>query len=250
MWRVLIPRIAQLLAVASPVLVPALFKKDLNSIFHVSDSKDAERWCQVFFMGVALALLQLFDYFEFELPRIRARKFGTAYVGRFVVQELCDLGAKFGDDIRLNVLVARRIWWTLFLVRRFEWFVTKGFRAQHPDNRLWLCTKQGLAGLEFSDGRGAFLDTRELGSIGNDSGWPDRGNFYLFSGQRAKTRHLKALMSVQMAREKPGPVPVWQRVGVINVDAVSDLGAEWLKTNRDAVGRLLQEHGQILAQLL
>lgn len=156
--------------------------------------------------------------------------------------------AQLGRDLRFNVMYASR--WPFLLVKVFHWKGSRGFRAGvHQDARLWFTVHQGVCGLAYRNQSCEWVDLRTAPPF-EPQLWPWKNPFGLSRGQFEKTRHVKAVLSVPMIKTLgPRTNPKYTRAGVINLDAVSDAGADYLAANHLEIENELLRAGAILGSL-
>jgi hypothetical protein len=255
MGKVFAQFLLKALGVIGPFVLPWVLK------FSLTSGGDDHRE-KIVRAGLSLLGLTLgfgFDMYEYIAPKKRALDFGSKYAKRVIFAELKDKLTKdqlaIGADIRISVFFARRAWWTLFILHYFAWFVHDGFQEEHGhhlDRKVVLMTFQGLAGKAYREEKPQFMNLSGVNVLAGR--WRDLwlfGNqFRLTYWQLRKTSDVKAILSVPIFYEKkPPPDYEGELVGVINVDAVSTAGADWLEKNWGDVARFVHEHGAIIAPL-
>ena len=208
-----------------------------------------EKLVAAFFASLTIAGMTVYESIAHLWPRAQAKKFAFNYVGNILDQfskSIDEQGLRMGDDLRVNVLFAKRCWF--LILRRFTWFANRGFSAGQQDNGLWLLARQGLCGKAFRAEQTLASDLREAKP--SHKWWPSQENLWLFRWQREKTRHLKAILSIPIFRmTKSDAMTRHKVVGVINVDAVSDRGAEWLLKNKKILEAFFGDRGTTLVWL-
>ena len=254
-WIVIKHILKLVLAVAPLALIPWVSKHCKGSVLLELVLDDPpkpgsiERLVGVSLASISVAGMTLYESFAHLWPRVQAKKFAYNYVGNILDDFSKNLseGIRMGDDIRINVLFARRCWWFPFL-KRFSWFANRGFLGGHRDNNLWLLTVQGLCGKAFREEKTLATDMR---TAKLDRNWkPSQENLWLFLWQRQKAQHLKAILSIPMFRTTKSDAMTHHKVvGVINVDAVSDKGAEWVLKNRENLEAFWGDRGTTLVWL-
>jgi hypothetical protein len=193
--------------------------------------------------GVAslLALVGVFtiDAVDLYIPRQQAREFGKEYAKRVADQLKASGAPAMGEHIRLNVMVVRFLW--------FEWRSKFGFKGNHRDTHMLLLRWQGLCGQSLRNRDHRFIDFR-TSPLPPPTLWCFAHPFFLTPGQVRRTRHVMAILSVPMFRTLgPSDNPTFKAVGVLNLDAVSTEGADWLSAKKDEMAKFLSDHGTMLA---
>jgi hypothetical protein len=122
----------------------------------------------------------------------------------------------------------------------------------NADAHFWIWGFQGVCGRALKKGYPQFSDLR--GGSSPDPWWrtpfPSRRNFRLFRWQLQKTAHVKAILSVPISIPNDSSVnPKSHIVGIVNLDAVSEDGANWLKNELQQTTEYLCDHGQFLTYL-
>jgi hypothetical protein len=175
--------------------------------------------------SASLAILAVIFFFEgrdLYVAQLKGRDFRAEYM-KEVTKPIAD---RIGKDLRFNVMYARRRWYFLWLARDFEWDEEQlGFTPGrfHFDQKLWLTEWQGVCGQALRKESVAFA---ELPGASQPHWLPWRNPYGLFRGQVLATTHVRAVLSVPMLLKRKGMQPL--AVGVINVDAVSDDGVDFL----------------------
>lgn len=242
----------------APLLAPRVLGFRYVSLFGAppANPQQAELIVRAVIGIVALGLVFLIELFSFYKPREAVQKFGANYFRDIVMtgfkDELASSGApvRVGSDIRVNVMFATR---GLLLLRRFRWFANDGFDpntgGKHEDANMWLGAWQGVCGKALRDGKLLAVDLRKVPA---PELWDGLGltGFRMFWWQTRRTAGVKAILSVPLFKEaSPPPACRWVAVGIVNVDAVSEGGAEWLLENTDDVAQYFRAHGTVLALL-
>jgi hypothetical protein len=160
------------------------------------------------------------DTINHQFPLWQLTKFRRVYLDSSVKSKWEELRAKYRDCIRINIMVARRRWWLLWLYGSFDFEYPLGFSTpnQHRDMRLHLWWHQGVAGAAFrsEQPKVEYLPPGAAASSGT-AAWG------LSSAQRKKTDHVRWVLSVPMYREgKPGEAERPKVTGVINIDVTDD----------------------------
>jgi hypothetical protein len=237
--RLVLAYMAKAAAIAAPVLAPHFVS--------IPWIRGDEKLTGVYLSLFLLAVIFLFDAFERGLPALDAAKFRDEYVERFV-KKYFKLGKR---HLRFNVMVARRRWYFLWLTGAFEWTASRGFDpGVHHDAKMWLGTWQGVAGEALREEKTSFVDLRTTPEMARHPVRIWKNPFGLTLRQLRKTRHVLAILSVPMVVKRGmGGNPSLTATGVINVDAVSAQGAEWLSRNWERLGRSLEEAGTLLGSI-
>lgn len=178
-----------------------------------------------------------------------ARKGRAAILDDYLDSVLSNVEGHLSTNLRVNVMVASR--WPLVFVRTFQWRASRGFApGAHRDARLWLTEYQGVAGLAFRAEAIQWYDLRTAPQF-TPSIWPWRNPFFLTRGQYQKTEVVKAVLSIPLVKRSGSSTnPVYERVGVLNVDAISDEGADWLAANQREVSEQLLGAGALMAAVV
>jgi hypothetical protein len=239
-----------LIAITPFFVVPLVIKEEADHPFLASilgaDKTNIKDRAIAFFTVLDLTLLAVYEMAAHFLPQRQAKKVADAFVGTLFDdfgKVISGQGMKLGPDIRINVMFVRRSAFTLFF-RRFVWFANRGFDGGHRDNGLFLFVGQGICGRAFLERQTLSVDLRTIDKS-KVPVWPCRENFWLLPWQRKCTAHLTAILTIPIFAElHEGPMTSYKRVGVINIDAVSEIGAERLLSNK-ATGPILQRKGHV-----
>jgi hypothetical protein len=202
-------------------------------------------------LGAALSLILLtivlvVEVFDYAIPRLRSQKFRDEYLNQLVA----DRFKKSARHLRFNVMMARRKWYVLWTFRHFYWEASKGFDpGQHLDVKVRFAEWQGVCGATLRSQKPQFVDFRHLPKT--EPHWlPWKNPYRLFRWQVERTRDVLAIGSVPLlVKRGTGTNPHYRVVGVLNVDAVSPEGAQWLAKNWDALKKPLLQAGTLLAVL-
>ena len=209
----------------------------------------AEKIVSAIMAAISIAGIAAYETVTHLRPRVQAKQFSVCFVENMLdefAESIKPFNVAVGQDLRVNITLSRRCFLFPFL-SRFFWFANRGFGGGHRDNGQWLFTFQGLCGRAFRHRQVLAVDLRKAES---ESWWPSAGNFWLSCGQRKKTRHLKAIVSIPLFKEiRTDAMTHHKVVGVINVDAVSERGAEWLLTNRERLENFFGDRGTTLVWL-
>ena len=97
--------------------------------------------------GFALALTAAYEAWDVYLPVIRLRDFRRTYFEA----TLREWREKLSSEIRINIMYARRPWYTLWLIPFFEWTFNDGFSPGqgHIDANMNLACFQGVCGKAY-----------------------------------------------------------------------------------------------------
>lgn len=200
-------------------------------------------------IGAAVSVLMLtailtLDLVEHAIPRYRAQKVREEYLNELVRGKF----KRASSHLRFNVMMARRRWYFLWLLRTFEWTASKNFEpGQHHDARLWLGCWQGVAGKTLQEQTALFVDFRKLPAV-TPSRWPWSNPFKLARWQLRRTRNVVAILSVPLLVERgSGGGRRYVPVGVFNVDAVTTQGADWLAAHCEELKKPLMRSGVLMA---
>lgn len=242
MFKLLLRYGTQGLLVAAPWLVAhggfARFKQD--------DQK-------VVLSLIALFLIFCWDAVELYIPRQRLRQLGKEYADKLAKKFEDPRYPQLGTDLRLNVMYLRG----LGPLAWFRWVANYGFVNRshtYPDAHMLLMRWQGVAGRAVGAGAPIWVDLRGQGKarLTFSERYLFKSPFRLWHTQFAATEQVLAVLSVPLILEAGSrPNPRARIVGVINLDAVSERGAEWLSDPevRSEMLRFLADHGSFLAFL-
>jgi len=241
-----------LIAIAPFTIVPWLLKE---SAFYpwlagvLGKDRDSAKAVTIGVLSAAdLVVLTAYEIFSRIIPQRDARQLGQLYIKAMLdafEAEATTIGLVLGEDIRINVMFAKRLPVLLF-VRRFVWYANRGFGGGHRDNRLSLFTWQGLCGKAFRARSTLGVDLRR--AIAAKQWYPSAENFWLFPWQLRNTGHLRAIISIPIFWEIDKGQLKWHKtVGVINLDAISDAGADGLLSNKTRLDTFFKHYGKILA---
>jgi len=261
MWwlRLILEYVARMLPIALPLFLPTDYLpshahiRALFAAIGLSDPTDA----QVRGVGamVGLMLVFVFDFFNLYLPKEEARRFAKLFFDRLVYEFSDEDAPAFGSDLRMNVLFIRAPRWIGKRILPLRWAANVGFApafGNNSDAHFWIWGFQGVCGRAIRKGFPQFSDLR--GEIMYDR-WssmviPWRVNFRFFRWQIRRTAHVKAVLSVPIhAQTAPSPNPKMRLLGVVNLDAVSDGGADWLVKTHKGTAEYLCDQVQFLAYL-
>lgn len=238
MFRILLGYLMKMGVVAAPVLLPFFVRFGADSL----DEKKAGALISCALLTVVFG----FDIVDHALPRLHAEKFRAAYL-REVVNKHFEGSA---EHLRFNLMLARRRWFVLWLFRVFHWSASIGFdRGRHHDARLCLAEWQGVCGQALRAERPVFTDFRGLPKT--EPHWrPWKNPSWLFRWQAIRTRDVLVICSIPLLVERGTPGnPIFRAVGVLNIDAVSGEGADWLKANWRELASPMMDLGGLLAVL-
>jgi hypothetical protein len=255
-YRIVAKFVLKLAMVVSPLaLIPFVSNHCRDSALLrllLGDKPEAgsvEKLVGIFLGGISITVMTVYESFAHLWPRVQAKTFAFNYVGNLFdkfAKSIDSNGVRMGGDIRVNVLFVKLC--RFLLLRRFTWFANRGFIGGQKDNDLWMLTWQGLCGKAFRSENTLATDLRHTRL--SDRWWPCPGNLWLFPWQREKTRHLKAILSIPIFRTtKSDAMTRHKAVGVINIDAVSDRGAEWLLKNAKVLEAFFGDRGTTLVWL-
>jgi hypothetical protein len=196
-----------------------------------------------------IALVGVFtaEIFDLYLPDRQRRQFRAEYFA----EKQGEWQKKLGQDVRINIMFAHRLWFFPFL-RVFRW----GWRSDnysppegHFDANILLTEWQGVCGLAFRARDAKFIDFRNSPTpvLRWWQRWPPWNRFHLWPSQLRKTAKLRYVVSIPIMKEKANGS--WTAVGVINLDSISDSGADVLDKNRNKLIEYFVKSGKILAFL-
>jgi hypothetical protein len=217
-------------------------------LFLSGPKQEVELQLRVLITVAALACTLMFEAVDLYLPSRSLLRFRKHYLE----EQNKEWRSKLIDDVRINIMYARRRWYFLWLfVKAFDWTWNDGFAHpnEHIDANLWMCEFQGLCGRAFRTGKPqsvyfdggqpmTFRDTWLFGNAFRLSGW-----------QLRRTAHLKAVISVPILDQSDDLSPSYKSVGVINLDTSTDAGATKLRDNEEALTEYFMRLGKILAAL-
>ena len=241
MGKILVRFLAQALVVAAPWLAA-----------HLGVSALSETNLKVLLSMVGLAIVLGWDVFDLYIPREQLRRFGKDYADKLSKQfEKPAPYPQLGSDVRVNIM------YVSWLGTRFKWMANYGFvtsSRSYPDVHMFLARWQGAAGQAVAHGDTVWVDLRNQSQakLTFKQRWLFGTEFRLWHSQFERTAHVLAVLSVPIVRAvgtKQNPRP--KIVGVINVDAVSVKGLEWLenKDTRQQLVAFLGDYGSFLAFL-
>ena len=213
------------------------------------DKAKVEKMVSASFSTFNLVCIAIYESYAHLWPRVQSKRFASSYVNNVIdafAKSIEPHGLRLGYDLRVNVLFAKRCW--ILLLTRFAWFANRGFLGGHHDDEMWMLTLQGLCGRAFRRKETLAVDLRNVSP--STKWWPSAENLWLFRWQRKKTRHLKAILSIPLFRRTETEAMTHHKVvGVVNVDAVSDKGAEWLLKNAKTLEFFFGDKGTTLVWL-
>jgi hypothetical protein len=239
--RILITYLLKAASVAVPLFLPWLVR--VPGLDHLGE--DADKKLGALVALSLLVILLVVDLTEHAVPRLRAQRVRDEYLDE-IIKEHFRRGRK---HLRFNVMMAKRRWYFLWLARAFHWTASKNFDpGQHHDARLWLGAWQGVAGRALAEEEVLFVDFRKQNSTAPPSWWPWNNPFKLTRWQIERTKNLVAILSVPilMRRGTTGNES-YVAVGVFNIDAVSEEGANWLASKWPELKKPLMRVGTLVA---
>lgn len=196
---------------------------------------------------VALLISASLDVFsqiaEVYLPRQQLQDFRSDYLEekRKQWREL------LSEDIRVNVMFARRPWHFPF-ARRLQWTWSTGYKPphRHHDANLKFWEWQGVCGFALGRNVPVFADLRRAPQ-GQSPYW--KNDFLLGPRQFKKTQAVKAVLSVPLYVKVGRESPTWKAVGVVSLDTLDDAGADLLANNRERLQEYFVQIGMSIARL-
>lgn len=242
--------------------------------FSVGNKTKAElvsHLCVSFFV---ISLVLVYEYYDLYVPVNNLRKFREWYLP--ILLDECE--EKFGKNIRINILIAERLWFFPF-IKIFRWKCGCGYKtaeADHPDQKLKFTTWQGVSGVVYRCKEPKFIDFTEidLQSLSKFDWCVQvarvvRGIFYKApkEGHNLSTQHIqknklwflpwqlsqingvKAILSVPIMKENTKGT--WCPLGVINLDTVEDSLVYKIKNIErvDVDKRLLIKHSGTIGRM-
>ena len=192
--------------------------------------------------GVALGLSILSEVFDVYIPKRRLEGFRALYLdeqrSKWVVQ--------LGQQVRVNVMFVHRPVYVLFVARRLRWVWHDGYRPpNHEGVNLCFWSWQGLCGRALRREKAQFVDLRatplRVGVLFD--------NFKMGPFKRRRTASLKAVLSVPIFESRGGDAPGWRCIGVFNLDAVEEAGADLLAKNWHDLAQYFTDLGMVVAKL-
>jgi hypothetical protein len=248
MWRIVLGHIFKLLIAVAPFAIVPWWMRHrdwwpaLAAVVH-DDKATAEKLIVSGLTVADLLVLSLYEFFAHVRPRMDGRAFGRSYTQRLFDEfsaKCREAGLTLGRDVRVNVMILR--WWLVF-----RWFANKGFVGGHRDDSLVLLRFQGICGHAFRHEKLVAVDFR---TAARPSRWKPWHNFWLWPWQCTNTGHLTAIVSIPIFREaKDGAMTRHRAVGVVNIDAVSDAGADWILKEKEALKNFFGPSGMVIAHL-
>ncbi len=244
MLRLFFGYLAKALLVAVPLLTPQF--ASVPYVRQMAIVGGDEKKAGALLSLVVLGLVFVYEAAERGIPRLDAARLRDDYLRQLVKK----LPPEVARQLRFNVMIARRRWYMLFIGREFQWTASRGFDLCHRDVKLWLAAWQGVCGAAFRDQQVKFVDLRGVPPL-EASCWKFWQNpFRLFKWQLQRTQHVQAILSVPMVLKRgDGGNPSFVKVGVINVDAVTNDGAEFLAANWEQMRKPLLEAGALLGAI-
>ncbi len=241
MGRVVVRFLAQALIVAAPWIAA-----------HAGVSGLGETNLKVLLSMLGLCIVLGWDVVDLYIPREQLRRFGKDYADKLAKQfEKPAPYPQLGTDVRINIMYVA--WFGM----RFKWMANYGFvtsSRSYPDVHMCLARWQGAAGQAVALQDTVWVDLRDQSKaeLTFAQRWFFGTEFRLWHSQFKRTAHVLAVLSVPIVRAvgtKQNPKP--KIVGVINVDAVSAKGLEWLenKETRQQLVTFLGDYGSFLAFL-
>lgn len=199
---------------------------------------------------IALFLVFTYEILDLYVPRRDLREFRNI----FLKEKGKTWRKEFLDDIRINVMFARRYWYfPFFRILDCIWNdgytpspkLPKSSRGVNP----WLTEWQGLSGLVLRTGEAKWVDFREKQpkTYRFYERWPPWNQFHLWPWQLNKMEHITAALTVPVVLQRSQGV--WKSVGVINLESMTDKGADNLLDNKDSLVEYFWRYGKILAPL-
>jgi len=174
-------------------------------------------------VAAGFAALFVHEAVAYWIPRRNLLQFRKEYIDL----EKDDWQTQLHHDVRINLMFAKRRWYTLWLLPVFEWTWNDGFKPEHRDANMWICVLQGAYGQAYrtrtaqfaSIPAGSFqaLTPREKWLLGN--------RYHLTKRQLRKTRHVLAVLSIPIVKRTDGLSPRYKAVGVMNLDSDTSDGA-------------------------
>lgn len=222
-----------------------LFAPVLALKYSIESGTKAEltsRLCVSFFV---ISLVLVYEYYDLYVPANNLRKFREWYLP--IILDECK--EKFGEDIRINVLIAERLCFFPF-VKIFRWKHGSGYEiipANHPDQKLKFTTGQGVSGVVYKCQEPKFVDFTETNlkklstwgwcvqmvsvvcgifyrTLDEDHGLSsqqiEKNNLWFWPWQLDQIKEVKAILSIPI--KKKNPKEDWCSLGVINLDTVKD----------------------------
>jgi hypothetical protein len=251
--RLIFRYLAQALFVLSPFIAPiALQQPRLRALvvqlFGTATPPPEQTRAAISF--VFLATVFVYDALDLYIPRESRRRFRN----RYLKARFAELQENLHTDVRINVMFVRRRWFLAF-IPYFEWTANHGFKAgRDRDNKLGFFIWQGVCGKAYRSGLVTWEDLRGSRNDWTRMNWGEkflfRNQYALAYWQLAKTRSVKGILSVPIFRQKgEHPNADWRAVGVINVDAITTEGADWLAANHPEWRDFFLDLGTTLAEL-
>jgi len=260
MWlRLIFEYLARALPVAVPLLLPKHYPPvswASNLLVYLGFQKPPDDQLGAAVALFGLILVFIFDFFNLYLPMQKTRQFGDAFFERIVQDFEQNNAPRFGTDLRLNVMFLRKP----RLLGRFHpfplrWVANRGFNPAFGaarDLHIPLWGFQGVCGRTLRKRLPQFADFRmhQLDDSCSSAFFPLRANYRLFRWQIRRTEHVKAILAVPICLPDGGPPnPRLKIIGVMNLDAISDAGAEWIVRTREQSVKYLTDNGQFLTLL-
>jgi hypothetical protein len=207
MGRLILRYLAQLLFVLSPFIAPRIVTSlKLRDIVTRVSGIAAPPSEEILRAGVSCVLLMIvffYDALDLYLPRQSRRKFRDRYLsGQFN-----EISGNLHRDVRVNVMYARRRWYTLWLVRVFQWTASHGFRAgRDRDIKIPFLEWQGVCGKALRRCEVTWEDLRgprhQWSALRWYQKWLLWNTYRLTYWQLERTQNVRAILSIPMFRQK------------------------------------------------
>lgn len=216
-------------------------------LFLAGPKQEVELQLRILISVVALIVSLTFEAIDLYLPSRSLLQFRKHYLE----EKRKEWRDKLTPEIRINIMYAKRRWYTLFLfVKVFEWTWNDGFEHpnEHEDANLWMCDLQGACGRAFRTGKpqSVYFDGRSMTFAER---WFFLNEFRLSGWQLKRTAHLKGVLSIPILEQSDELSPSFESVGVVNLDTSSAAGAETLQKNEQELADYFMRIGKILAAL-
>jgi hypothetical protein len=188
----------------------------------------------------------LHDMFEYYVPERDFKKFRSLYLDNIRLE----WRKTIPTEIRISIFHARRRWF-FPICRILCWTWNDGFEPSDSDANMRLMSWQGVAGQVLKKRKPLLVDFRETRNknLKVYERWLPFNQFRLWPWQLTKTKEITCILSIPVFISSGEPSPRWHVVGVINLDTLTEPGAEFLVRNHQTLSNDLADYGKIIAYL-
>lgn len=215
----------------------------------VGPKQEVELRIRIYLTVIAVVATLAFEAVDLYWPSRSLLRFRK----RYLELQKKEWRSNLSDDVRINIMYARRRWYTLWLfVKVFEWTWNDGFAHpnEHRDANMWICEYQGACGKAFRSQKpqSVYFDPTPVTMTVRER-WLFRNQFRLSFRQLNRTSHLRAVVSIPILEPSEELSPSYTSVGVINLDTSTETGSKTLHENEQALTEYFMRIGKILAAL-